>query len=86
MIKHTVSTDYGSSGAPIILYERNYEILGIHRARNTKFNINIGSYIKFVIEDIKKNIDVNVNLISGINSENDAIIRNINKDNDIKKL
>ena len=53
MIKHTVSTDYGSSGAPIILYERNYEILGIHRGRNTKLNINMGIYIKFVIEDIK---------------------------------
>ena len=75
MIKHKVSTDYGSSGAPIILYERNYEILGIHRARNTKLNINMGIYIKFIIEDIKKNI----NLITGINSENGAIIRKINK-------
>ena len=53
MIKHTVSTDYGSSGSPIILYERNNEILGIHRGRNTKLNINMGIYIKFVIEDIK---------------------------------
>ena len=53
IIKHTVSTDYGSSGSPIILYERNNEILGIHRGRNTKLNINMGIYIKFVIEDIK---------------------------------
>ena len=86
MIKHKVSTDYGSSGAPIILYERNYEILGIHRARNTKLNINMGIYIKFIIEDIKKNIDVNINLISGINSGG-AIIYSINKEKDnIKEL
>ena len=86
MIKHKVSTDYGSSGAPIILYERNYEILGIHRGRNTKLNINMGIYIKFIIEDIKKNIDVNVNLISGINSGG-AIIYSINKEKDnIKEL
>ena len=86
MIKHKVSTDYGSSGAPIILYERNYEILGIHRGRNIKLNINMGIYIKFIIEDIKKNIDVNVNLISGINSGG-AIIYSINKEKDnIKEL
>ena len=74
MIKHKVSTDYGSSGAPIILYERNYEILGIHRGRNIKLNINMGIYIKFIIEDIKKNIDVNINLISGINSGGQSYI------------
>ena len=71
-IEHSVSTEHGSSGSPIILFERNFEIIGIHRGCNKIKNINNGIYIKNIIDDIHKNI----NEITGINSSNSGIINN----------
>ena len=67
-IEHTVSTDYGSSGSPIILFERNFEVIGIHRGCNRIKNINNATYIKKIIDDINKNE------ITGINTKNGRII------------
>ena len=36
-IKHLVSTHHGSSGSPILL-QNNFQIIGIHKAGNTKKN------------------------------------------------
>ncbi len=55
IINHTVDTDFGSSGSPIILLSRNFKIIGIHRKYNEKKNVKFGSYIKNIIEYINKN-------------------------------
>ena len=51
-IIHTVSTDGGSSGSPIILSTRNLNIIGIHQGK-FKDN-NKGVYFKIVLEDLEK--------------------------------
>ena len=54
-IIHSVDTDKGSSGSPIILLSRKFKIIGIHRSYNKIKKLNIGSYIKNIIEYINKN-------------------------------
>ena len=51
-IIHSVSTDGGSSGSPIILSTRNLNIIGIHQGK-FKDN-NKGVYFKIVLEDLEK--------------------------------
>ena len=54
IINHTVDTDFGSSWSPIILLSRNCKISGIHRKHNKDKKLNIGSFIKNIIEYIIK--------------------------------
>ena len=51
-IQHSVTTFKGSSGSPIILLLRDYKIIGIHRG--SKNRLNLGTSIKYIIEDITK--------------------------------
>ena len=53
-IQHSVTTFKGSSGSPIILLLRDYKIIGIHRGSNNR--LNLGTSMKYIIEDIKKKI------------------------------
>ena len=55
-MQHSVTTFKGSSGSPIILLLRDYKIIGIHRGFNNKSNINLGTSMKYIIEDINKKI------------------------------
>ena len=51
-IIHSISTDNDSSGSPIILSNRNLNIIGIHQGNiNQK---NKGVYFKIVLEDLEK--------------------------------
>ena len=52
-IIHSVSTDSGSSGSPIILSTRNLNIIGIHQGQS-KDKYNRGVYFRIVLEDIEK--------------------------------
>jgi hypothetical protein len=52
-IIHSVSTDLGSSGSPIILSTRNLNIIGIHLGKIEAKN-NKGVYFKIVLEDLEK--------------------------------
>ena len=52
-IKHSCSTDYGSSGSPILCLE-NHKVIGIHKQRSSRFNYNIGTFIKFAINEFIK--------------------------------
>ena len=54
-IFHSVDTDNGSSGSPIILLLRKFKIIGIHCGYKEKKRLNFGSYIKNIIEYINKN-------------------------------
>ena len=53
-IKHLVSTHKGSSGSPILL-QKNFKIIGIHKAGNKKKNENIGISMKDILIDCFKN-------------------------------
>ena len=68
-IEHNCQTDKGSSGAPILCTATNC-VLGIHRGyiENLNFAINIGSFIKYSIEEFNK--------INGKNYESEKMIEN----------
>ena len=51
-IIHSVSTDGGSSGSPIILSTRNLNIIGIHLGKYKYYNK--GVYFKIVLKDLEK--------------------------------
>ena len=53
-IQHSVTTFKGSSGSPIILLLRDYKIIGVHRGSNNR--LNLGTSIKYIIEDLNKKI------------------------------
>jgi V8-like Glu-specific endopeptidase len=54
-IYHTCSTDFGSSGSPILSL-KTFKVLGIHfGASHLEFNR--GTFIKYAIDDFFKNID-----------------------------
>ena len=67
-IYHSVSTDKGSSGSPIILLLREFKVIGIHKGYSDFLNLNKGIYIKNIIEDINKN-----EIISKINISNEYL-------------
>ena len=48
IIKHLVPTHPGSSGSPILL-QNNFQIIGIHKASNSKDNENIGIFIQDIL-------------------------------------
>ena len=54
-IYHTCSTDFGSSGSPILSLKK-FKVLGIHFGR-TNFEYNKGTFIKHTIDEFFKNID-----------------------------
>ena len=53
-IIHKVSTWKGSSGSPIILLS-NFKVIGIHKLYDEEINLNLGTYIKEIIECINRN-------------------------------
>ena len=53
-IQHSVRNSKGSSGSPIILLLRDYKIIGVHRGSNNR--LNLGTSIKYIIEDLNKKI------------------------------
>ena len=50
-IKHSASTEQGSSGSPIIFFN-NIKVIGIHKGFNKKENINLGIFINKIIQRI----------------------------------
>ena len=53
--EHTVSTNYGSSGSPIILLNSMMRVIGIHKNSDSK-NINVGTFIGEIIDEINDNL------------------------------
>ena len=49
-IKHLCSTEYGSSGSPILNLEAN-KVIGIHKEGSTHFNFNKGTLLKYPLKD-----------------------------------
>jgi len=54
-IFHSISTEGGSSGSPIILMSGSLKIIGIHCGKLKKDkNLNRGNYMKVILEDIQQ--------------------------------
>ena len=54
-IFHSISTEGGSSGSPIILISGSLKIIGIHCGKLKKDkNLNRGNYMKVILEDIQQ--------------------------------
>ena len=53
-IIHYCSTQYGSSGSPILNLENN-KVIGIHKESSIKFNFNKGTLINFPIKEFLNN-------------------------------
>ena len=61
-IFHTISTEGGSSGSPIILMIGSLKIIGIHCGKSSKDkNLNRGNYMKVILEDIQQHFKKNSN-------------------------
>ena len=59
-IFHSISTEGGSSGSPIILMIGSLKIIGIHCGKSNK-NLNRGNYMKVILEDIQQHFKKNSN-------------------------
>ena len=87
LIKHCCTTDFGSSGSPILNLE-TFNVIGIHRGKSTNFNFNFGIAINLPIIgfnktkfEIKK--DNNLSLLENENKSLTVKIQNL--ENEIKK-
>ncbi len=85
IIYHTVDTDNGSSGSPIILLLRKYKIIGIHCSSHENQIVNIGSYIKNIIECINKNEIICCYDVTKYNIGKKIRIINYKEKNDLEK-
>jgi V8-like Glu-specific endopeptidase len=75
-IYHLCSTEKGSSGGPILSLQ-NYKVIGIHYGTETNLNVNLGTFMKYIIMELdnyNKNYKINENIIN----------ENINKIQNIK--
>ena len=89
-IIHICSTDYGSSGSPILNLENN-KVIGIHKEGSTNFNyfnFNKGTLLKDSLKDIIQKYNKNNIIIGEINinkNEIDKDIQIINSFENVKR-
>ena len=76
-ILYTMNTEGGSSGSPLILDTRNLKIIGIHYSR-TNNDEKKAIFMKYIINDIEKQLKKNNN--------NNKFINNNNYNNNINNL
>ena len=87
IIKHLVPTHPGSSGSPILL-QNNFQIIGIHKASNSKDNENIGIFIQDILTHflLENNfIDNQIICEYDIKNENEEDIQILNCQEETKK-
>ena len=87
IIKHLVPTHPGSSGSPILL-QNNFQIIGIHKASNSKDNENIGIFIQDILTHflLENNfIDNQIICEYDIKNENEEDIQILNCYEETKK-
>ena len=53
-IFYTIDSGFGAAGGPIILKNRNYKVIGIHKAMRKKDGKKMGLSIKYIMDDINK--------------------------------
>ena len=59
--KHSIDTEYGSSGSPIIL-TNTLKVIGIHKQGDKIENINYGSFFGEILNEIKNKLIKNINM------------------------
>lgn len=62
-LEHCCNSTAGSAGGPIINGE-NWKVIGIHKGTSRTKNINLGTFLKGLIEDFNKKININKNSIN----------------------
>ena len=67
--EHTIDTDYGSSGSPIIL-AGNTRVIGIHKANNKTNNNNLGTFIGILLQKISESFN-NITKIKDSSNKNE---------------
>lgn len=80
-IKHKCSTEKGSSGSPILNLKTN-KVIGMHKEGSTVFNFNIGTFLKYPLNDFINN-NINENNDNNINIYMNNIMPNYNIQNDL---
>ena len=94
-IKHTCSTEHGSSGSPILNLLNN-KIIGIHKQGSKLHNFNLGTFLKFPLIDFYNKINnnyiinnqnnVNLNIQeANINNYNNNYLNKINTNSEFNK-
>ena len=89
-IYYTVSTDFGSSGSPILL-TNNLELIGLHKQRVKDSNENCGTYIENILTSIEEMANErNINMLEEqkeLNISNLELIKSIKCDDcDFKEI
>jgi len=76
-IQHYCSTDFGSSGSPILLM-KTYKVIGVHKRRLKSFKYNEGTFIKFPIKKFNKKYHDNnmIEMVLNNNGNEDIYILN----------
>ena len=82
-IKHSCSTEYGSSGSPIITL-KDFKVVGIHYGFNENTKLNEGTFINSIILELSKYKNDNIlqednNAISQMNVNYNLLNNNINE-------
>ena len=74
-IKHLCSTEHGSSGSPILNLSNN-KVIGIHKKGSKIFNFNLGTCLKFPLNDFcRKNKEKKSNIkILNFNNNNKGYV------------
>ena len=85
-IFHSVTTDKGSSGSPMIFIYRNYKIIGIHRCFIKKKSINLGINIKSILEKINESWNKNYFNIRIMDIKGDSVNAKVTKNTTIKEI
>ena len=80
-IKHKCSTEKGSSGSPILNLKTN-KVIGMHKEGSKVFNFNIGTFLKYPLNDFINN-SINENNDNNINIYMNNIMPNYNIQNDL---
>jgi V8-like Glu-specific endopeptidase len=73
-IMYLCSTDYGSSGSPILKLS-THKVIGVHKLYSSSLNMNVGSFLKQSINEYLNN----TNTILNSNTLNEVTIPNINE-------
>ena len=62
--EHDITTEVGSPGSPIILYNNMLKVIGIHKYGDKEKNINIGTFIGVIYNEINNNLNIESNNIT----------------------
>ena len=86
-VSHCCTTEEGSSGGPILNLQ-TFQILGVHNGKHSIYNWNIGTILKFPINEFNKKYknDFNIKFDSFIDSNNEEKLNKKKKFNGMNSI